>query len=362
MRIGVCILGMVMAGAAWAQSGDGLTHAGDPGVSVIGSGGLTRPDLQPGYVIIEGDVQVTLAEFAALRSGADAPFSIDVLWPGGVVPYEFYTGGGGASVTQTEQIEARAAMDAVSAVTGVTFRQPLGTEDRIRIYSSQYNDSAVGHQGGTQFVHIHSWSNRFAIIHVLYHVLGFWHEQTRPNRDSYVTIQWANICGSASSESCTAGSGPLQCCKCADNAGNCIDCSFNFAIHSNAASYGSYDFDSLMHSGPTDFACNAFPPQPTITVNPPVQATIGQTDHLSYMDRIICRGVYPFASDRWWAPTAPGGGSGNILYPRNGSFASAAGSVPMNGTLFIRDPGSYAAIGTYSTPMYIEAPMGATLR
>jgi hypothetical protein len=87
------------------------------------------------------------------------------------------------------------------------------------------------------------------------HALGFWHEQSRPDRDNYVTIYWNNIQTGQSSnfDKYTTGVDLLG---------------FN------------YDYDSIMHYQSTAFSVNG---QPTIL--PKVSGVVtGNKNVLSSID------------------------------------------------------------------------------
>lgn len=181
------------------------------------------------------------------QQGRDA-FRLQI-WPGGVIPYEF-----NANVTPTNQARAINAMNEIMDVCGVEFVPRTTEPDRIVFRDASSNNSLVGRAGGPQNVNIFNWNVRFIIVHEIMHAMGSYHEQSRPDRNTFVQINVANI-----------EPGALN----------------NFQIAPLAAPAGDYDFDSIMHYGQFDFSINGMR---TITVLPPnesQQAQIGQRTHLS---------------------------------------------------------------------------------
>ncbi len=307
-------------------------------------------DLTPGYMIIEGDIQVRIKDWERTE-GADtrAVFGSVNYW-GSTVPYDF-----SGLVSVPQQTAAVNAMNEISARAGIIFRPRVGGDpDWIRFNASTFNNSPVGRQGGQQIINITSWGTQIIIVHEIYHSLGFWHEQSAADRDTYVTINFGNVCGSSGvpGNQCT----PNVCQGCADSMGNFISCAFNFDIVPAAGLWGPYDFDSIMHYGRTAFSCNG---GDTITVNAPWtdpwQSGIGQRDHFSLIDELSCRGIYPFNGDRWLRI----GGSGTVgtFFNPYGSFVTASIFTPVNGTLLI-DPGTYSGVGTYSQAKTIRGTYG----
>jgi hypothetical protein len=176
------------------------------------------------------------------------------------------------------------------------------------------------------------------MAHELAHTLGMWHEQSRPNRDTYVFIE----------EDCVQD-GYLN----------------NFDIHPTAGEYppGDYDFDSVMHYGQSAFFTPTTPYCAsigrTITVLPPNQAwqtLIGQRDHLSEWDILTMSFLYPEDDWRFVDQAHDGVELGTFLYPYD-DFGSGAATVPPGGTVWIQ-PGTYSAVGTYSKAMTLRAPLG----
>ena len=105
--------------------------------------------------------------------------------------------------------------------------------------------------------------NRGVIQHEMMHALGFYHEQSRPDRDEYVTINFDNIIGGAD--------GPYA---------------SNFAKTSKIDSLGTdYDYGSVMHYDEYAFSTGG----PTIDAG---GNNIGQRDEISQGDIIQIRLLY----------------------------------------------------------------------
>tara|TARA_R110002126_G_scaffold110918_2_gene248476 strand:- start:3157 stop:3831 length:675 start_codon:yes stop_codon:yes gene_type:complete len=115
-------------------------------------------------------------------------------------------------------------------------------------------DSFVGRQGGEQAVLLAPRCHTMLSAHELGHLIGLWHEQSRPDRDAYVEILWENI-----REKHYA----------------------NFSRRDREGrNEGAYDYDSIMHYSGRAFSKNGLP-----TIIPrDKDAIIGQRDHLSKGD------------------------------------------------------------------------------
>jgi hypothetical protein len=211
--------------------------------------------------------------------GYDAVY-VPNTWPNGIVPYEFDDNAtAGTAVNQANRQIALTAMAQIEAIAAIDFVPRTNQTAYIHIQSdSQTNSSWVGYLGTGQIVRIESWSwnapnPNFIIVHELMHALGIFHEQQRTDRNSFVTINVANI---------QSGAEP------------------NFTIQNGSTAHGVYDYDSVMHYDrcafstccPTGSWCNCAATCETITA---LQA-IGQLNHLSMGDVAVLRFLYPGCS------------------------------------------------------------------
>jgi hypothetical protein len=105
------------------------------------------------------------------------------------------------------------------------------------------------------------------IQHETMHALGFWHEQARPDRDSYVSVNMGNVLSGKE---------------------------VNFAKQNSINSLGApYDYDSVMHYPSTAFSKNG-----QSTIEAPLTHYIGQRNGISAGDKLQMRLLYQCKNKR----------------------------------------------------------------
>jgi hypothetical protein len=179
-------------------------------------------------------------------------------WPGGIVPYQF-----NINVTPQNQQRAIDAMAEIEAVCNVDFI-PWTTGSAYLFINAvaSGNNSCVGYSGGVCTVNISEWESKGIIMHEFGHSLGLWHEQQRPDRNSYVQVISANICSGAG----------------------------NFTV--TGTPFGPYDFESVMHYPRRSNSRNG---SETISVLPAYaewKYYCGQNHHLSNGDIWVLTHLY----------------------------------------------------------------------
>ncbi|XP_078370023.1 zinc metalloproteinase nas-15-like [Oculina patagonica] len=217
-------------------------------------------DVNKDLNLFDGDIKLTGEQRLALALGLDVdnPFGRAShrgrQWPGGVMVFAIHP-------TLMRSRRARRAIKQGMAEwtrkTCIRFRKRRREAAFAYFVPGRGCSSFVGRSGRRQDITLAPgcWT-RGITAHEIGHALGFWHEQSRPDRDRYVKIVWDNIQPRAKHNFRKFGR-------------NVID------------TLGTpYDYGSVMHYGPRDFGIRR-----RITIVPKRRgARIGQRRGISTLD------------------------------------------------------------------------------
>lgn len=216
-----------------------------------------------GFVFLSDDIALfTEAEYALkkLEKGGIIPYAIS-RWTGGQIPYVLPT-------THPSYAGIVSAINYINATTNICMVPRTTQEDYVEFIRQDSSAcwSYVGRLGGKQPINVDGCSVG-SIVHEICHSAGMWHEHSRNDRDTYVTVMLENVLP---------------------------DYENNFEKYgASGTDIGTYDYGSLMHYSKYAFSKNGLP---TVMVNTPPGSSstvIGQRTGLSSADVTTLNGMYP---------------------------------------------------------------------
>ncbi|XP_033962406.1 high choriolytic enzyme 1-like [Pseudochaenichthys georgianus] len=210
-------------------------------------------------ILLEGDL------LAPKTRNAMKCWSQSCLWKKGsrgLVTVPFTTS---SQFTSSERQTITNAMNTFHSKTCLRFVPRQNQYDYISIENKGGCYSSMGRTGGRQVLSLNRQGcvHHGTVQHEINHALGFHHEQTRSDRDSYVRINWQNI-------------NPQM--------------AYNFERHDTDNLNTPYDYSSIMHYGRTAFSIQWGKDSMTPIPNPNVQ--IGQRRGLSRGDIVRINKLY----------------------------------------------------------------------
>jgi hypothetical protein len=177
-----------------------------------------------GRAILEGDIDLGAVDAAGelMRPRGAVVDSLSLLWPNDVVPYTI-------DPSLTNQARVTNAIAILEANSGIDFRLRNGETDFVNFTVSTETDvsrSALGRQGSPQSITIWPDHSTQVVVHEMMHAIGFYHEQSRTDRDTYIDVHTECIRSGSSGE---------------------------FAKATSSEALEPYDVTSIMHYGPDNF-------------------------------------------------------------------------------------------------------------
>lgn len=230
--------------------------------------------VKPGQkYIFFGDMALPVARVRAFRNQqagiqTRSAFYRTNYWTGGRVPYVFDT----TTLDAEAQGWFLGAAREWEKYANLKFFPRTTEANYIRVYWDGKTQGAafasVGMQGGEQVVMLGKGAGLWVTVHELGHSLGLMHEQSRSDRDKFITVNFENISPGLESQ---------------------------YAIVSDSDNHREYDFDSIMHYFDTAFSVDGV--KKTMTAKPAYsqfQSLMGQQNHTSEKDRAGMADIYGF--------------------------------------------------------------------
>jgi hypothetical protein len=181
-------------------------------------------------------------------------------WGSSIIPFVL-------PANHPQRADIQAAIRTVQLTTNLCMLPRTNQANFVQFANNGGCSSFVGRRGGGQSINIGgngTSCSRGSIVHEIFHAAGLFHEQSRSDRNRFVTINFANI------QPGTEGN-------------------FGIANTATASDLGAYDYGSIMHYSRTAFSRNG---QNTITVLT-AGAVIGQRTAPSTRDVASINTLYP---------------------------------------------------------------------
>ncbi|KAJ9441757.1 Zinc metalloproteinase nas-13 [Diplonema papillatum] len=232
----------------------------------------------PPYVLV-GDIQVPVEDFQRQADplGALPNSGKSSLWAGGRVRYAIatdytdqYYPAAYLSDDDARISWAVAHLEEKTCIRMSKCASPATCEEPFIVFVSHalVSSSPIGNLGSINSIHLTSGASRAAVVHEICHSLGLLHEQSRFDRDEYITVNENNVIPMFLS---------------------------NFKMVASGRDLGEYDYGSLMHYGSYAASGNG---QKTIEAPQP----IGQNSGLSAGDIATIDFLYNGCSAVFAAP------------------------------------------------------------